>query len=150
MTVPPKEPAPQWRLQSSECRLSPDPPKCYTPVVRVLFVEDNSVFADLVSDQFLRAHEVQIVPSVAEAIRCDTHSIDVVLMDYDLEDGKGDAAVRAIRTKSPDLPIIAVSSHERGNEALTAAGATAVCPKGQFHHIQRVLDAITFPSRPQR
>jgi hypothetical protein len=39
----------------------------------------------------------------------------------------------------PRLPIIGVSSHEAGNSALLAAGASAVCSKMEFDRIQQVI-----------
>ena len=42
----------------------------------------------------------------------------------------------------PRLPIIAVSSHEAGNAALLKAGASAVCSKMEFHHIEQVIGGL--------
>ena len=64
---------------------------------------------------------------------------DLVLSDYDLDDGKGEEFVRECRAAFPGLPIIAVSSHEAGNSALTSAGASAVCSKMEFDRIQQVI-----------
>ena len=63
----------------------------------------------------------------------------MVLSDYDLDDGKGEEFVRERRAAHPLLPIIAVSSHEAGNAALVAAGASAVCSKREFDRIQKVI-----------
>ena len=59
--------------------------------------ENHAVFADLVSRQFLSAHEVTFVPSLAEARRfLATGSFGAVLVDFDLDDGKGDELVREL------------------------------------------------------
>ena len=63
----------------------------------------------------------------------------MVLSDYDLDDGKGEEFVRECRASHPRLPIIAVSSHDAGNAALVAAGASAVCSKMEFDGIQKVI-----------
>ncbi len=69
---------------------------------------------------------------------------DLVLSDYDLDDGKGDAFVRECRVTYPRLPIIAVSSHEAGNAALVAAGASAVCSKMEFDRIHAVIGELKY------
>lgn len=66
----------------------------------------------------------------------------MVLSDYDLDDGKGETFVRECRTAHPRLPVIAVSSHEAGNAALVAVGASAVCSKMQFDRIQQVIGGL--------
>ena len=63
----------------------------------------------------------------------------MVLSDYDLDDGKGEEFVRECRATHPLLPIIAVSSHDAGNAALVAAGASAICSKMEFDRIQNVI-----------
>jgi len=62
--------------------------------------------------------------------------------DYDLDDGKGEEFVRECRATRPRLPVIAVSSHEAGNAALVAAGASAVCSKMEFDRIQQVIGGL--------
>ena len=64
---------------------------------------------------------------------------DVVLIDYDLDDGKGDALVSQLRTADPRPRIIGVSARPDGNSALLAAGADTVCEKGDFRRIRSVL-----------
>ena len=67
---------------------------------------------------------------------------DLILADYDLDDGKGEEFVRECRAAHPGLPIIAASSHEAGNTALVRAGASAVCSKMEFHHIEQVIGGL--------
>jgi DNA-binding NarL/FixJ family response regulator len=57
---------------------------------------------------------------------------DVVLLDYDLDDGKGTDLIEWIKQQSPRPAVVAVSAHQYGNDALLAAGADAVCSKGRF------------------
>ena len=63
------------------------------------------------------------------------------LVDFDLDDGKGDDLVRELCASGCRTIIIGVSSHEQGNGALIRAGATAVCSKMQFDQIQTVIDS---------
>ena len=111
--------------------------------MNILYLENHAVFAEQVTRQFLREHRVTVVPSLAAARGAfATAGFDLVLSDYDLDDGKGEEFVRECRAARPGLPIIAVSSHEAGNAALTAAGASAVCSKMQFDRIQQVIAGL--------
>jgi DNA-binding NtrC family response regulator len=111
--------------------------------VNIVYLENHAVFAQQVTQQFLRAHRVTVVPSLAAARSALTSgSFDLVLSDYDLDDGKGETFVRECRTTHPRLPVIAVSSHEAGNAALVAAGASAVCSKMEFDRIQQVIGEL--------
>ena len=79
------------------------------------------------------------------SLRRGAHSHLVILTwfsDYDLDDGKGEEFVRECRATRPRLPVIAVSSHEAGNAALVAAGASAVCSKMEFDRIQQVIGGL--------
>lgn len=115
--------------------------------MNILYLENHAVFAQQVTRKFLRAHHVAVVPSLAAArIALASGSFDLVLSDYDVEDGKGDTFVRECRVKHPRLPVIAVSSHEAGNAALVAAGASAVCSKMEFDRIQEVIEALDHES----
>jgi diguanylate cyclase (GGDEF)-like protein len=53
--------------------------------------------------------------------------VDVVLLALDLPDGEGADAVRAIRERAPDVPVIAVASG-KGAERAIDAGASDVVP----------------------
>ncbi|MFT3841703.1 MAG: response regulator [Myxococcaceae bacterium] len=105
--------------------------------MKVLFVENHRVFAQTVVKQFLSAHEVTVVGSIAEAQRA--AGFDVALVDYDLDDGKGDAFVVELRGRGFRGRVIAISSHEAGNAALVRAGADAVCSKMEFARIDELI-----------
>lgn len=111
--------------------------------MKILYLENHATFAQQVIQQFLRSHRVTVVPSLAEArsaLAADT--FDLVLSDYDLNDGKGETFVRECRIAHPGLTVIAVSSHEAGNAALVAAGASAVCSKMEFDRIEHVIRGL--------
>lgn len=111
--------------------------------MRILFVESHDVFAATVVGEFLADHHVTVVPSVGAAEAAfETHAYDAALVDYDLDDEKGDEFVRRLRLTGSRLPIVAVSSHGEGNEALVRAGADAICRKMDFVTISRVLDDL--------
>ena len=111
--------------------------------MNILYLENHAIFAQQVTRQFLREHNVTVVPSLSAArIALASGAYDLVLSDYDLDDGKGEEFVRKCRAANPQLPIIAVSSHDLGNELLVKAGASAVCGKMEFERIQQVIDTL--------
>ena len=108
--------------------------------MKILYVENHARFARIVVASFLSAHDVEVQPSVATALEAlASRSYDAVLVDYDLDDGKGDAVVRAAMQLTPRPRIVAVSAHDAGNAALLAAGAHASCPKLKFAEVERAL-----------
>ncbi len=86
-------------------------------------------------------HDVRTVPSLAEAQALfGDAAFDAVLVDYDLDDGKGDAFVRHLVAQRFAGRIIGISSHDDGNRGLLAAGAHAPCPKARFKEISSLLE----------
>ena len=117
---------------------------CLGPALNILFVENHAVFAANVIGQFLSRHSVTLVPSLSAArLALDKGTFDLLLVDYDLDDGKGDELVREQSIAGKPMPAIAVSSHDGGNTALLRAGAVAVCNKMEFDRIQTVIDTVT-------
>jgi DNA-binding NarL/FixJ family response regulator len=112
--------------------------------VRLLWVENHAVFARMAGRQFLAAHDVTVVPTLAEARAALTAGrFDAVLLDYDLDDGKGASLVGFVRQLPERVAVVAASSHADGNAALMAAGADAACPKTRFADIEAVLALVT-------
>lgn len=73
--------------------------------MRILYVENHLVFADNVNRQFLSQHTVTVAPSLSAARQLlNSSEFDLVLVDYDLDDGKGDTLVREIRDSSAASP----------------------------------------------
>ena len=111
--------------------------------MNILYLENHTIFAQQVIKQFLSEHRVDVVPSLSAARSAiSSGDFDLVLSDYDLDVGKGDVFVRECRAAYPELPILAVSAHDKGNAALVSAGATAVCAKMQFDRIQEVIAGL--------
>ena len=108
--------------------------------MKILYVENHVRFARIVITSFLSAHDVEVQPTVATALEAlAARSFDAVLVDYDLDDGKGDRVVRVATQLKPRPHIVAVSAHDEGNAALVAAGADAICAKLKFADIERTL-----------
>ncbi len=111
--------------------------------MKILYVEDNAVFAVQACRQFLSAHAVTVVPSlVAARTALANEQYDLLLVDYDLEDGKGDELVRLCRNQYPGLGMIGASSHHAGNTALLKAGAQAACGKVDFARIPSMIESL--------
>lgn len=111
--------------------------------MRILYVENHETFAQLVRARFLAAHDVKIVASLAAArIELDSTNWEVLLLDYDLDDGKGEQLVQELQSRSKRPLIVAVSAYDHNNEAMRAAGADATCGKLQFSQIEQVLHSL--------
>jgi CheY-like chemotaxis protein len=109
----------------------------------VLWVENHGVFARIAGQQFLSAHQLTVVPSLAEAqAALAAQHFDVLLVDFDLDDGKGTALIKFVRQLPERVAVVAASAHEDGNAALLAAGADAVCPKAKFAEIEALLSSV--------
>lgn len=116
--------------------------------MRILYVEDHTTFATNVIKQFLAQHTVSVAASLADARQMlQNQTFDLLLVDYDLPDGKGDALLKDTFNSGQVIKAIAVSSHEEGNAALLKAGALAVCAKMQFDQIQNVITRVTGPTK---
>ncbi|HEU0035183.1 MAG TPA: response regulator [Kofleriaceae bacterium] len=111
--------------------------------MKILFVDNHPELTATVIASFLRDHDVIVVPTIAAAKHSiESSTFDVVLVDYDLDDGKGDELVRWLRLRDPAAKIVAVSAHETGNAALVGAGACTVCAKTSFATIAAVLQDL--------
>jgi DNA-binding response OmpR family regulator len=110
--------------------------------MKILYVENHAAFADTVKQKFLSQHSVTVVPTLSAAREKIRDAVfDVLLVDYDLDDGKGAELVQEVRTRP--MAIIGVSSHAEGNAALLQAGATAICGKMEFDQIEGVIERAT-------
>lgn len=111
--------------------------------MKILLLENHSYFARAVVKEFLSEHDVTVLPSIAEAKEIlESSEFDLFMSDYDLDDGKGDEFVAHLRLTGSNQPVIAISSHERGNQVLLAAGANIVCSKMEFRKISEVLSEV--------
>lgn len=111
--------------------------------MKILFVENHRVFAGLTSKRLLSSHAVTIVPNLVLAReKLETGHFDIVLVDYDLDDGKGTDLILMLRDTVNRPKIIAISSHTEGNAALKNAGADAVCRKQDFPGIEAVISRV--------
>ena len=112
--------------------------------MKILYVENYAIYAATVVRTFLRDHRVTVVPSLAAARSALAGGdFDVVIVDYDLDDGKGDVLVAELVKRQQSRPrIVASSSNADGNAALSRAGADAVCSKLRFAQINEILRGL--------
>ena len=111
--------------------------------MKILYIENHSIFAQSVQKEFLSAYDVTLVPSMKEALNVlEVNHYDIALVDYDLDDCKGNEVTIKIKSLYPGVKIIAVSSHSKGNDLILNAGADAVCGKMDFKHIKTVIDSL--------
>jgi DNA-binding response OmpR family regulator len=108
--------------------------------MKILFVDNHSVFAQQAIIHFLSAHQVTVVPSLSVArSSLAADKFGLLLVDYDLDDGKGEELVRELRGAGNKIRIVGVSAREEGNAALLHAGVEASCSKMEFNRIQELI-----------
>ena len=108
-----------------------------TAPVRIVLVEDNDGFREMLAVVLGMRPDVEVVAAVgdgAEAVpACAEHAPDVVLMDYRLPGLDGVQATRAVLEAAPATAVVCLAaSLEPGElEALQDAGAAACLSKDQ-------------------
>lgn len=77
-------------------------------MTEVYYVEDDKNIADIVKEYLeQKGYSVSIFPKVAEVKNAlENHIPDMVLVDWNMPDGKGDSLCRWMRTKWDKLPVI--------------------------------------------
>ena len=106
--------------------------------VRVLLVEDDPIFADLIVSILQEASpdfQVEFVPRLSTALaRIARDHINLILADLQLPDSSGPITVRFLRGAAPAVPIIVLSGIADVDVALEAVreGADEYVVKGRF------------------
>jgi DNA-binding NarL/FixJ family response regulator len=104
--------------------------------VRVLIVDDNRCFADLLASSLDTIEGVECVGTASSAAEGYARVAElvpsVVVMDIMMPGVDGLAATRELRQISPDTAVAVVSAHKEGDWIARAedAGASAYIPKG--------------------
>ena len=77
-------------------------------MTEVYYVEDDNNIADIVTEYLeQKKYSVFIFPTITEAkTALENHIPDIVLVDWNMPDGKGDSLCRWMRTKWDTLPVI--------------------------------------------
>ena len=117
-------------------------------MLKVLWIENHKPFADAVVKEFFSDSEVAVVDTISESIGLLQEMVfSVILLDYDLNDEKGTDLFPLLEQINCSTPVIAVSSHEKGNNELISAGAEGYCSKMKFRHVREIIaDVLEGPS----
>jgi DNA-binding NarL/FixJ family response regulator len=115
-------------------------------VIRVLVVDDHQLLTDALVQALEEGPDVEVVgvgATVEDGMRmADSRRPDVVLMDYQLPDGDGVAATRAILERHPTIQVVMVTSFKNDDVLLGAmeAGCCGFLTKDQG--VADVLSAV--------
>ena len=115
-------------------------------LIRILLVEDNSVFREALELLLGLRADIEIVASVGDGAAAVPatleHHPDVVLMDYRLPGLDGVQATSAVLEACPGVAVVCLtaSANAREVEALFEAGAAACLTKDQ--ELDEIVDAI--------
>jgi DNA-binding response OmpR family regulator len=111
--------------------------------MELLWVENHPQFTRF-ARPFLAEYSVTIVPSLAAArAALGQTRFDMVLVDFDLDDGKGTELVRELVAGTGRPLIVATASHADGNTALLQAGADAAHARKIGAHFGRSWGTIS-------
>ncbi len=110
-----------------------------TTAPQILLVEDNVDTAELVreilADHF-KVDNIIHAPTIADAMKLDLSTIDLVLSDLNLPDGNGLELIDKLLAARKDLPIIMVTSES------ALENATAAIRKGAYDYVVKAGDYL--------
>lgn len=86
------------------------------PVIRLLLIDDDSLFFDQVELIFADASvHLTWASTASDGLRLlqkDPQNFDVILQDFDLPDAKGDFVAKQINALMPELPVVFATAHQ--------------------------------------
>ena len=101
--------------------------------LRLIIADDDALARALIEAIVERDRELELVGSAGDAERAielaDEHQPDVVVLDWVMPGGGGEAAARAILQRSPDTKIVALTTPET-RPADVATAPAVVLAKG--------------------
>lgn len=114
---------------------------------QILLVEDNpgdaTLIEELLESQARRGELIHVVDLRGALAQLERFEIDVVLLDLRLPDGFGVQCVSAVRSSTPEIPIVVLTGVEDDDLALSCirAGAQDYVPKDglQAQALQRAI-----------
>lgn len=109
--------------------------------MRLLFVEQNILFAGMALSHFLESFEVVYVSTLREArAQLAAGPFEVLLLGFELEDGTGEELIGEIRSSFRGA-IIAASLFDAENTQMLDAGADGACSKSAFRTVSATISA---------
>jgi DNA-binding NarL/FixJ family response regulator len=114
--------------------------------LRVLVVDDERLFAELMRVALANAEDLEVVGvvhDVATALACaaETHA-DVVLSDYHLPDGTGADVARTLRRTCPDTSVLVLTGDPSGTTLADVARSGAVGHLTKSRGLDEVVAAV--------
>lgn len=95
--------------------------------MRILLIEDNHDHAELIErslDQGIPRVRVQLCVNAKEAYRLiEENEYDLILTDFYLPDAKGDAHIRQLNKRAPEVPVVVITG--QGDEKTAARSIKA-------------------------
>lgn len=123
--------------------------------IRVLLVDDHRVLAELLTTALAERDEIAVVGtagSSAEALRTvSALQPDVVVLDHDLPDGDGVAAIGPIRAAAPSCRVLMLTSYADPvllGEAIDAGCAGYVTKRSSTDEIVSAVLAVASDETP--
>ncbi|NIM14490.1 MAG: response regulator [Candidatus Aminicenantes bacterium] len=107
---------------------------------KILIVDDNPVNQELISEQFRNAgfHSLLLANNGHEAVHmAETHAPDLILMDIQMPEMDGNEAIRELRLKGFQNPIVALSAfamREHIDKTLTIGADDYIIKPIDFYH----------------
>ncbi len=95
--------------------------------MNILLVEDDPLLSDQIAMLLKReSYTCDVCHTVADASEaCDTHSYQLILMDWNLPDGSGISLLRRLRSEGNRVAVIMLSGRERVEERVEALDSGA-------------------------
>ena len=111
---------------------------------RILLVDDDANLRDSMHDNLeMEGYSVQEAGTAAEALKkAGGGGFDVILMDFNLPDGTGIDAIRAIRKTNTETQILMLTAHASLDTALKAIQESVydfLTKPVDFEHLKRVI-----------
>lgn len=120
-------------------------------LIRVLVVDDHRTFTDLLEVAIERESGLCCVGSArgieGAVALVRSRAVDVVIMDYQLEDGDGVAATRQVLAEHPEIRVVMLTAHAHQSLIRDAARAGVCCLLPKNGSLPELLVAIRTSSR---
>lgn len=118
---------------------------------RVIVVDDEPGYAELIGDRFDRAEGVTVIAkltdpeAVLEYLEDETTNVDCIVSDYDMPSTDGLELLGEVRDVAPDVDFVLYTAYldeDLAAEAADAGAADCFRKDGGRPHFQRLLETV--------